>query len=109
MWIHLLTLRLIDGAGGQPVVEDTPDGYWYKQWAKRKKKLDELLEKENKVEELYEDLEEIEEQIEEIKPIQTKIVNFDIPKIDFTILEKLIAKRAEIVQQIEEEEILLLL
>jgi hypothetical protein len=47
MWIHLLSLGLIDGAGGEPVVQDTPDGYWYKQWEKlhkKKPKLEEVIE-----------------------------------------------------------------
>lgn len=47
MWIHLLPLGLIDGAGGEPVAQDTPDGYWYKQWEKlhkKKPKLEEVIE-----------------------------------------------------------------
>ena len=40
MWIHLLSLGLIDGAGGnvEPVMSDTHDGWWRKQHEKRKKR-----------------------------------------------------------------------
>ena len=37
---------LLDG-GDAPIAEDTPDGYWYKQWAKlhkKKPKLEEVIE-----------------------------------------------------------------
>lgn len=56
MWIHLVTLGLIDGAGGGVVPEptDTHDGWWAKQWLKKKKKPEEPLEQQ--IEELVEEV-----------------------------------------------------
>ncbi len=90
MWIHLLPLGLIDGAGGEPVVQDTPDGYWYKQWAKlhkKKPKLEEIIElvKERPATALA----EVKEQVKK-----------EYPKIDYTQVARNVELQLFIAKQI---------
>lgn len=117
MWVHLLSLGLIDGAGGEapPVPDnaDTHDGYFHNLWRKLKEKP------ESKVEELAERIEEIEAQIAEVKarPLPVKPVylqSVPIPPIEAQarLLEALILESARLRQELEDEEeaeILLLL
>jgi hypothetical protein len=109
MYIHLLTLGLINGAGGsvEPELQDTHDGFWRKQWKK-------IREREKK--KVYAELiEEIEEQIEEVKAVQvvaTKAIAKAQYMPDYSeqarIIAALIARRQELIEQ-EDEELLLLL
>ena len=90
MWIHLLPLGLIDGAGGEPVVQDTPDGYWYKQWAK-------LHKKKPKIEEVIELIQERPATaLAEVK----EAVKREYPQIDYTQVIKNVELQRFIAQQI---------
>lgn len=114
MWIHLLSLGLIDGAGGEapPVPDnaDTHDGYFAKQWLKAAEQS------KRKIEALEDQLEEIQEQIEEVKSAPEPkrpvlIESFPVPPFEAKakIIEALIEQAARIRAEIDDEEVLLLL
>lgn len=90
MYIHLLVLGLIDGAGGEPVAQDTPDGYWYKQWAK-------LHKKKPKIEEV---IELVQERPATALAKVKEAVKREYPQIDYTQVIKNVELQRFIAQQI---------
>lgn len=105
--LFLIRSLLEDETPPEPELQDTHDGFWAKQWEKiraREKKLIQI-----------ELIEEIEEQIEEVKAVQV-IAQKAIRKAQYIpdyseqarIIAALMAHRANLIEQ-EDEELLLLL
>ena len=83
MWIHLLSLGLIDGATGaaspDPIATDTHDGWWAKQRAKEKKKKVE----EQATEQLEQFIEQVTQESIKARPAYVPIAAPVIPEPEY--------------------------
>jgi hypothetical protein len=117
MWIHLLTIGLIDGAGGNPVPPeptDTHDGFWRRkyremfEWDKKKPTLEEVIELVQ--EEPQQAIAVVKEEIKESHPeidLKQTYLGIEVQRvIARLIMRKLELKRA---QEIEDHNIRVLL
>lgn len=112
MWIHLLSLRLIDGANGEvppPINADTHDGYFHKLWRKLKEESERG--ESQAIEQIEERIDEIEQEIEKVKsqPLPAApvyIQSIPVPPIEAQakLLEALILEVARLKREIEDEE-----
>lgn len=115
MWIHLVALNLISGAGGEvaPVLIDTHDGFWAKEWkrirAREKRKHQEEIEE--RIQVIADEIEEVQAQIIEVKqtakPKQLTAAR-DFYAEQARIVAHLIARQNQLIEE-EDEELLLLL